>query len=569
MKQTILSKKESPLLEYAISKLNPEVFSHPVWVRFGNKGEGNSSKIIGVLFNTAQKLQNDNPSDACQLMLACSVFQIDANQHQNALATVQRVLALAKRTGLTRELLWANWGACAICVQQGNYDQATIYIEDLQIALSGQNEWVLANFVDVVKQSLLHAASTSVAERFSSSREQAIGDLLSLTYDWLQKWGAATKTSEEDLKVNTSKQTTRALQQEKLSQTSFSALHRRGYWNTLKLAVRGELRLQWVEKDRNHTSERLSFWQSILNSLLLSQSGRKNEPQIVQDVPQVLNITNSPPKVSLPAFMSDSINNPIPEPTITVIPMTVQMLGHFSITVQDSLLKLHATRGLSLLKYLLLYHKQNTPREVLMDIFWPDADPEAARNNLNVAIHGLRQVLRTVTDVEMIHFEDGAYGLSPDLEIWLDVEEFERCIKTGQRLESQKQLTAAVAEYEIAVNLYRGDFLADNPYEGWTVLDRERLRIAYLDTLDHLSQIYFSQERYAACVTLCQLILTRDLCREDAHCRLMQCYSRLGQGPLALRQYQICVEALRVELEVEPAPETIQLYNHIRRREHI
>ncbi len=249
--------------------------------------------------------------------------------------------------------------------------------------------------------------------------------------------------------------------------------------------------------------------------------------------------------------------------------MTVQMLGHFSITVQDSLLKLHATRGLSLLKYLLLYHKQNTPREVLMDIFWPDADPDAARNNLNVAIHGLRQVLRTVTDVEMIHFEDGAYGLSPDLEIWLDVEEFERCIKMGQQLESKKQLTAAVAEYEIAVNLYRGDFLADNPYEGWTVLDRERLRIAYLDTLDHLSQIYFSQERYAACITLCQLILTRDLCREDVHCRLMRCYSRLGQGSLALRQYQICVEALSDELEVDPAPETIRLYERIHRHEQI
>ena len=122
-------------------------------------------------------------------MLVCSVFQIHANQHQNALATVQHALALAKRTGLIRELIWANWGACAICVQQGNYEQATIHIEDLQIALSGQNEWILADFVDVVKQSLLHAAPTSVTERFSSSREQAIGDLLSLTYDWLQKWG--------------------------------------------------------------------------------------------------------------------------------------------------------------------------------------------------------------------------------------------------------------------------------------------------------------------------------------------------------------------------------------------
>jgi DNA-binding SARP family transcriptional activator len=87
--------------------------------------------------------------------------------------------------------------------------------------------------------------------------------------------------------------------------------------------------------------------------------------------------------------------------------------------------------------------------------------------------------------------------------------------------------------------------------------------------LDRVSQIYFGQERYAACISACQLILTRDKCREDAHCRLMQCYSRLGQTPLALRQFQICVEALHTELEVDPAQETTKLYENIRRREYI
>ena len=131
-------------------------------------------------------------------------------------------------------------------------------------------------------------------------------------------------------------------------------------------------------------------------------------------------------------------------------------------------------------------------------------------------------------------------------------------------MESRKQVNSAITEYEIAINLYRGDFLADNPYENWTVLDRERLRVTYLDTLDNLSRIYFNQARYAACANLCQLILGRDPCREDAHCRLMRSYSHLGQGALALRQYQMCVEALRGELDVEPAPETRHLFEQIR-----
>jgi DNA-binding SARP family transcriptional activator len=155
------------------------------------------------------------------------------------------------------------------------------------------------------------------------------------------------------------------------------------------------------------------------------------------------------------------------------------------------------------------------------------------------------------------------------LEVWLDVEEFEHCVREGKLLESKGQIAVAVTEYDIALNLYRGDFLADTPYESWAVLDRERLRAAYFDALDRLSQIHFYQERYTTCVNLCQLILARDACREDAHCRIMQCYSRLGKKPLALRQYQICVEALRVELGVKPDAETTNLYAHIRRREHV
>jgi len=64
MKQTMLSNKESPLLDYAISKLTPEVFSHPVWVRFHNKNLAVLSGTIANLFREAEKLRHQHPSDA-------------------------------------------------------------------------------------------------------------------------------------------------------------------------------------------------------------------------------------------------------------------------------------------------------------------------------------------------------------------------------------------------------------------------------------------------------------------------------------------------------------------------
>jgi DNA-binding SARP family transcriptional activator len=250
--------------------------------------------------------------------------------------------------------------------------------------------------------------------------------------------------------------------------------------------------------------------------------------------------------------------------------LTAYLLGPLRVTLADCTVESWpSSRGRAIFKYLLTHRDQPTPRDVLMDLFWPDAAPEAARNNLNVAIHGLRQALKVVSDVQVVIFQEGAYRLSSDLAIWLDVEEFERHVAAGRRDEGAGQLAAATAEYEVATGLYQGDFLADDPYEEWPVLARERLRVAYLDTLDRLAQLYFSQGKYAACATLCQQMLAQDSCREDAHCRLMRCYSRQGQHHLALRQYQACVEALHTDLDVEPGPATVQLYERIRRRERV
>ena len=117
---------------------------------------------------------------------------------------------------------------------------------------------------------------------------------------------------------------------------------------------------------------------------------------------------------------------------------------------------------------------------------------------------------------------------------------------------------------ELATNLYRGDFLVDDIYEDWTILIREHLRLIYINTLDRLSQISFNKENYSNSIALCQMILKHDNCREDAHRRLIRCYSHLGQRHLALRQFQLCEESLRSELEMDPEPATIELVEHIR-----
>jgi DNA-binding SARP family transcriptional activator len=248
--------------------------------------------------------------------------------------------------------------------------------------------------------------------------------------------------------------------------------------------------------------------------------------------------------------------------------LAVHLLGRFRVSLDGVPVDdWPSGRGRSLLKYLLTHRDPWPQREVLMEVFWPDSPPAAARNSLHVAVHGLRRALRAATDVPVIVLQDGAYRLAPDVRLWLDVDEFERHLASGRRLEAAGEQTGAIAEYELAASLYQGDLLADDPYEEWPALSREHLWLTHLDLLDRLSRLYFGRGRYAASAAICRRMIERDACREDAHQRLIRCYSRQGQRHLALRQFHAFARALRAELDLDPAPATVRLHEAVRRHE--
>jgi DNA-binding SARP family transcriptional activator len=245
--------------------------------------------------------------------------------------------------------------------------------------------------------------------------------------------------------------------------------------------------------------------------------------------------------------------------------LAVHLLGPLCVAVDEVPVEdWPSARCRSLFGYLLTHRDPWPPRDVLMEVFWPESTPEASRNSLNVAIHGLRRTLRTATDLPVIVHTGGTYRVHPDLRLWLDIEEFDNHVNSGRWLEEAGEPGKAALQYESADGLYRGDFLADDLYEEWAALMRERLRLAYLDTLGRLSRIQFDAGRYAVAAGLCQRIIEQDPCREDAYRRLMRCYSRQGQPHLALMQYRSCVRVLDSELGIGPDRATTELHDQIR-----
>jgi len=246
--------------------------------------------------------------------------------------------------------------------------------------------------------------------------------------------------------------------------------------------------------------------------------------------------------------------------------LSVHLLGQLEVRLDDTAVDdWPSGRGRSLFKYLVTHRDPWPRRELLMDAFWPEAAPAAARNSLNVAVHGLRRAFRDTAQGPVVMLEDGTYRLGPQLRLRLDTDEFEHHVAGGRQLEADGVPAAAAAEYERALALYQGDFLADDPYEEWPATTREHLLLDYLDVLNRLSAIWFDRHQYGASVALCRLLVDRDPCREDGHRRLMRCYTRQGQPHLALRQFQACVDALDRDLGVDPEPATAALAEQIRR----
>jgi len=520
---------------------------------------------------------------ACQSMLAESAIAAWRGDHAHARTRARAACAMAEAAGLAWHQGWATWHLGCLAAAAGELDDALAYFDravsaaelvgdPMMIELLRTAETLILRQRELIRQREFHRQAYFVAEQARREAAQRLRQMLSIPPNGLDDLLDSHGWSRMPLMLK--------LPAPPANEPLALSVGEDSFWSKLLGTV------GFRRKPKAPTEAKAAEPQPQLdpvpplNSLALAGAQLGANALMYAD------------KVPTPAARGDAAAAELPatqlgEPAQRVAEqepigaedganartspsLAVHLLGPLRVTLNDHPVESWPSgRGRAVFKYLLSHRDRALPRDVLMDVFWTDAGPEAARNNLNVALHGLRQALRAADDVPVVIFQDGAYRLSPDLQVWVDVDEFERHVDAGKQLEATGQLNAAAAEYEVAIGLYQGDFMADDPYEEWPVLTRERLRVAYLDTLERLGQLYFSQGQYAACAALCQLMLSHDNCREDAHCRLMRCYSRQGQQHLALRQYQACVEALRAELDVEPARATTQLYNRIRQRERV
>jgi DNA-binding SARP family transcriptional activator len=243
-----------------------------------------------------------------------------------------------------------------------------------------------------------------------------------------------------------------------------------------------------------------------------------------------------------------------------VVRLTLTLLGGFQARVGSGPpLALPTRKAQALLAYLGLARGREQGREKLTGLLWADVGERQARQSLRQALFSLRKAMAGRGHPEFLT-EGETVGLNAAA-VDVDVARFEQLAAEGTG--------PAAAE---AAALYQGDLLDgiavhEPVFEEWLAAERQRLREVARGTMEKILARQVDAGLVDPAVQTAVRLLALDPFQEAVHRTLMRLYLREGRRGTALRQYQVCVEALRRELGVEPEAETRQLYQDILQRD--
>ncbi|MBV9282651.1 MAG: bacterial transcriptional activator domain-containing protein [Chloroflexi bacterium] len=222
----------------------------------------------------------------------------------------------------------------------------------------------------------------------------------------------------------------------------------------------------------------------------------------------------------------------------------------------EPLARFPSKRLKNLLCYLLLNRDTRQPRERVAGLFWCEVDDRRARHCLNTSIWRLNQVLDHpgCGDHPYLRIDVETIGFNTASDFWLDVAEFESCCALAREAGPAAPDQQA-AFHRRAVSLYRSDLLI-GCYDDWCVIERERLVRMYVRALGQLVAYHSERGEHDAAIDHALRILTCDPLREEVHRELIQLYLATHRPADALRQYRLCEDLVRRELDIEPMPET-------------
>jgi two-component SAPR family response regulator len=204
------------------------------------------------------------------------------------------------------------------------------------------------------------------------------------------------------------------------------------------------------------------------------------------------------------------------------------------------------------------------PTSVLIEAFWPD-ERTRKKENLYWAVTAMRKVLKSLAPSvkEPIPRMDDNLGLDPEYPRWHDMEEFERAAQATLDAYEKQEYESALNHCRVASRLYRGEYL-DGCYYDFAVSKREALANSAFEACRRGAEAALSLGLNEQALEHASQAVELAPYRQEAHALKMRAYIRLHQAAEAIKQYQEIERILKLEYDVEPATELLELFHRAR-----
>ena len=236
--------------------------------------------------------------------------------------------------------------------------------------------------------------------------------------------------------------------------------------------------------------------------------------------------------------------------------LEVALLGGFRVSYADrDVTDRLVGRSRTIFEYLVLTAAP-VSRDVLIELCWPGFDVERGRNNLNVAITGIR---RAVGCNAIVQHRAGTYRINPDVAITVDVRDFLEHLRRAHRLDRSGPREEAIEAYRAAIEGHGGELLPEERYADGAAPHRTFVQHAHLDAIKRLTLLCLDTGDLFGASWAAQLgLLVHDLDDELVECWLKTLTDRRDGRRLtaAFARYSA---RLQGELGLAPAPHLVAL----------
>jgi DNA-binding SARP family transcriptional activator len=226
--------------------------------------------------------------------------------------------------------------------------------------------------------------------------------------------------------------------------------------------------------------------------------------------------------------------------------VSVSALGRLSVSVQGESRDgdwLQQRPG-QVFRYLLASREGAQRSEAIANALWPERGPSAVAN-VRYCIFKLREQLGERGDTTASLIARDAAGYRIDLRrVELDVDTFQTKSAAGIAAHRRGEAAQAEATLAEALALYRGEFLADDPYADWAFSEREYLRSLAGKGLAAMAQIALGGGRLVSATEHLLRLAQLEPFDSHVHQMLIEVCLRRGRRTEALRHYH----ALRARL---------------------